>query len=386
MSSIRNALTQAKDFNENNIGFTEPKVKDGRFNGYVTNPELDNNANLYILTDPILTSYGLSEYIAKEGEKPSYSITVKNKSLVTEYQNSANNLFEKVNVLSDNLKDYFIKHNSLMLNAKEAKKLKTNPNMVQAYVNSCIKQDRNEQDEIKLKIRSDFKTGNPVIQSLTVEKIEIKDDKKISIEKKKINLNDHEDQWSVLKENIKPGCHIQAVIKPSIYWYGNRFGITFNIESLMVMKTVSTIVDIDASDLNANDVNFSPIKKNKDGKGYSALVLNSAKNSIFGKIKTGWTKTQYGVSSYENKPGEFDHSIFIKNVSDIPESVDDVNKFFEFSDGINEKGLDYIMEYKDTIFSPSESKNMTRDIAESVNFNPCVTQDKIMKIKSNLKL
>ena len=376
MASITNALTPAKEFNENNIGFTEPKVKDGRFNGYITNPELDNNANLYILTDPILTSYGMSEYVAKEGEKPSYSITVKNKSLISEYQNSANNLFNKVNVLTENLKDYFIKHNHLMLNAKDASKLKKNPKMVQAWVNNCIKQDKNEQDEIKLKIRSDFKTGRPVLQSLTVEKIEIKDDKKVSIEKKKINLNDSEDPWSVLKENIKPGYHIQAVIKPSIYWYGNRFGITFNIESLMVMKTVSTIVDIKANDLNADDVKFSPAKKNKDGKGYSALVLNSSKNSIFGKIETNWTKTQWGISSYENKPGEFDYSIFIKNVSDIPEAVDDVNNFFEFSDGINEKGIDYIMEYKDTVFSPSDAKSMTRDIAESVNFNPCVTQDK----------
>mgnify|MGYP006422588473 FL=1 len=377
MASITNALTQAKDFNEKNIGFTEPKVKDGRFNGYITNPELDNNANLYILTDPILTSYGLSEYTAKEGEKPSYSIVVKNKSLITEYQNSANNLFNKVNVLTENLKDYFLKHNHLMLNAKDASKLKKKPEMVQAWVNNCIKQDKNEQDEIKLKIRSDFKTGRPVLQSLTVEKIEIKDDKKVSIEKKKINLNDSEDPWSVLRENIKPGYHIQAVIKPSIYWFGNRFGITFNIESLMVMKTASTIVDISASDLNSNDVNFSPIKKNKDGKGYSALVLNSSKNSIFGKIKTEWAKTQYGISSYENKiTGEMDYSTYIKNISDIPESVDDVNNFFEFSEGINEKGIDYIMEYKDTIFGPSEAKSMTRDIAESVNFNPCVTQDK----------
>ena len=114
----------------------------------------------------------------KKEKKPSYSITVKNKSLISEYQNSANNLFNKVNVLSDNLKDYFIKHNSLMLNAKDANKLKKNPKMVQGWVNNCIKQDKNEQDEIKLKIRSDFKTGKPTIQSLTVEKIEIKDDKK----------------------------------------------------------------------------------------------------------------------------------------------------------------------------------------------------------------
>lgn len=393
MTSIPEILTHARNFNEKNIGFTEPKVKDGRFNGYVINPELPEGTNLYVLTGPMLTSYGFSEYVAKDGAQPSYSITVKNKSMNSEHTSSANNLFENVNVLTGSLKEYFITHNSLMLNAKDAAKLKKNPKMVEAWVTSCIKQDRNGEDEIKLKLRTDFKSGKPTLQSLTVEKYEIKDDKNVTIEKKRIDLSKCENPETILKENIKPGSHVEAVVKPNIYWYGNRFGITFNIESLKVLRTVTTTVDINACDLDSDDVKFSPPKKNKDGKGYSALVLNASKNSIYGKIKTAWTKTQYGLSSYENKPGEFDHSVFIKNNTDIEEEVENVTKFFDFSDGINEKCLDYMEEHKDTIFSPSEAKSMTRDIAESVNFNPCVTQDKngddqikfkIMKSDDNL--
>ena len=366
MAQIPEYLVPVIDINEEIIDFTEPKVKDGRFNAYLINTNFSDGTNLYILTDPITTSYGLSEY------QENYSITVKKRSIINE--ESAQKFFDTAETLNGKVKDYFIKHNGLMLNKKDAAKIAKNPKLVQAYVNPCIKQDKNGEDEIKLKVRSDIKSKRPVLQSFTVEKFEIKDDKKITIEKNKINLEDCENPWTVLKENIKPGCHIQAVVKPNIYWYGNRFGVTFNIESLMVLRTISTTVDVNAIDLDAENVGFSPPKKGKDGKGFSALVLNSSKNSLFGKIKTGWIKLPYGISAYENKPGEFDYSIFVKNRTDISESTDEVNNFFEFSNGVNEKVLDYAEEHSTTIFTSKEE--LSRDIIESANFNACVSEDK----------
>jgi hypothetical protein len=366
MAQIPEYLVPVIDINDEIIDFTEPKVKDGRFNAYLINTNFNDGTNLYILTDPISTSYGLSEY------QENYSITVKKKSIINE--ESAQKFFDTVETLNGKLKDYFIKHNGLMLNKKDAAKIAKNPKLVQAYVNPCIKQDRNGEDEIKLKVRSDIKTKRPIIQSFTVEKFEIKDDKKSTLEKTKINLEECENPWSVMKDNIKPGSHIQAVVKPNIYWYGNRFGVSFNIESLMVLRTVSTTVDVNAIDLNADTVGFTPPKKGKDGKGFSALVLNSEKKSLFGKIKTGWIKLPYGISAYENKPGEFDYSIFVKNRTDISESTEDVEKFFEFSNGINDKVLDYAEEHNMTIFTSKEE--LSRDIIESANFNACVSEDK----------
>lgn len=373
MAQIPEYLVPVIDINEDIIDFTEPKVKDGRFNAYMINTNFKDGTNLYILTDPISTSYGLSEY------QDTYSITVKKKSIINE--EAAQKFFDTAETLNGKIKEYFTEHNGLMLNKKDAAKLTKNPKLVQAYINSCIKQDKNGEDEIKLKIRSDSKTKRPVLESFTVEKFEMKKDennkdkmKKVTIDKNKINLNDCENPWAVMKENIKPGCHIQAVVKPNIYWYGNRFGVSFNIESLMVLRTVSTTVDINASDLNAENIGFSPPKKGKDGKGFSALVLNTDKNSLFGKIKTGWMKLPYGISAYENKPGEFDYSIFIKNRTDIAESTQDVEKFFEFSNGLNEKALDYAEEHGTTIFSSKEE--LSRDIIESANFNACVSEDK----------
>ena len=40
-----------------------------------------------------------------------------------------------------------------------------------------------------------------------------------------------ENATDVLKEHIRPGSHVQAVINPSIYWAGSKFGITFNTVS-----------------------------------------------------------------------------------------------------------------------------------------------------------
>ena len=48
--------------------------------------------------------------------------------------------------------------------------------------------------------------------------------------------------------------------------------------------------------------------------------------------------------------------------------------FFEFSNGMNEKALDYAEEHSTTIFTSKEE--LSRDIIESANFNACVSEDK----------
>ena len=300
MTSIPKNLIPVNDFNEQNIGFTEPKMKDNRFNAYVINPELTDGTNLHLKTDPILTSYGLSEYLAQGAKQPVYSITVKNKSFNDEYNQSSDNLFDQCHKLNDKMKKFFLdKVSGLVLNKKDAAKVVKNPKLGEAYVTNIIKQDKNGDDEIKFKIRAD-KNNKPMdLVYLHIEKYEMIDNKKVVLEKNKINLSDYQDPWIILKENIKPGSHIQAVIKPNIYWYGNRFGISFHIEALSVSKSNVTTVDIKACNLTNSLIGFSIPKKNKDpSKGFSALVLNNEKKSLFGKIETGWIKLPYGISSY----------------------------------------------------------------------------------------
>lgn len=373
-------IIKAENLNDNSFTFTDFNLdKDKRLKTYIhsteliENPDLKNK-NLIILTGPMITSYGFSEYQGKP------SLTAKFQSNINDGQETAD-IFKSFCVeLNEKMKSLFTENASKLLNTKEASKIKKNPKMLQAWINQIVKKDKNGVEEIKFSIRQDSKTKKINLPNFTVEKYKIntvngKKSKEV-IEKKKIDLMKCENQFNVLREHIKPGSHVQALVNPSLYWYKNKFGISLGIEALCVLKANSTTVDNNAIDLSSSSISFSPPKKNKDGVGYSALVLNSETGGLSGKILTGSLKLPYGISEYENTPGSFDQSIVLMNQSD-DDCADSNNKFFEYSEGLNDAALEYAEEHRDTIFKkPDDDEELTRDIIESAYFNPCLTQNK----------
>ena len=370
---IPNNLIKAEELNADSFNFSDIKVKDGRVYVYVHNARStdDKNKDFNVLTAPMKGTYGFSEF------QGSCSMTVKAQSITDSDQAGAEQFLDFCKCLQERAKEYFIQNAKSILSPKDAKKLEKNPKLVQAFMNPIVKKDKNGEEEIKFKVKTDKDRKLMNLTTLTVEKYKIENKKKKSIEKNKIDLMKCENQIDVLKENIKPGSHVQCVVKPSVYWYGNKFGISFSIEALMVLKSSSTTVDNEAIDLDPETIGFSPPKKNKDGIGYSSLVLNKKTNSLNGKIKTGALRLTYGVSGYENTPGgPLDQSIVLMNQTDMSEHNEANEKLFLFSEGLNEAALDFAVEHKDILFKTNDEEELTRDLIESGYFNPCVSQNK----------
>ena len=374
-STTKNTLPQnllkAEELNEESFTFTNLELKNGRVNVYVHNPKINGKyKDFNALTVPMMTSYGFSNY------QGTMSITVKPKGITPEDQKAAQNFMDFCKTMQEKTKEYFIENQKHILSPKDQTKLKKNPKILQAWLNPIVKKDKNGEEEIRFKIRTD-KDSNITLQKFTLEKYKIENNQRKSIEKNKIDLKQCENPAAVLSEHIKPGSHVQAVITPSVYWYGNKFGVTWTVEALMVLRSNSTTVDNEAIDLDIETIGFSPPKKNKDGVGYSALVLNTKTNGLSGKIRTGALRLAYGISEYENTPGAaLDQSIVLMNQSDISEFTEANEKLFSYSEGLNEAALDYAEEHKDILFKKDDDEELTRDLIESGYFNPCVTQNK----------
>ena len=363
-------LITVNELNDNSFKFTDIDFKDGKLKAYIhSNKEINGkNIPLNILTNSLITSYGLSDF------QGTLSITCKFQSNIDNDEDEKFKTF--CNKLQEKAKEVFIANAKKFLPKKDADKLIAKPKLISAYFNPVIKKDKNDVEEIKFKIRTDNKTSNPLLQALTVEKYKLENENKKTISKEKIDLTKLRDAANVLKEHIRPGSHIQAVINPSLYWVNNKFGITFHIQALMVLKSLSTTIDNKAIDLDPDSISFSPPKKNKDGIGYSALVLNKNTNGLSGKILTGSFLIPYGISEYENNPGVFDQSIVIMNRTNEDESIEANNKFFNYAKQLNETCLDYAEEYKEILFKEGKDEDFNRDDIESGYFNPCVSQSK----------
>ena len=365
-----NTLINVNELNDKSYEFSDINFVDNRLKAYIHSSEEVNGKNipLNILTNALITSYGMSDY------QGSLSITCKFQS------NIDNDEDEKFKTFCSNLqeeaKKVFIENAKKFLPKKDADKLIAKPKLISAYFNPIIKKDKNDIEEVKFKIRTDTKTSKPLLQALTVEKFQIENGNKKTISKEKIDLSKLRESATVMKEHIRPGSHIQAVINPSLYWVNNKFGVTFNIQALMVLKSLSTTVDNKAIDLDPDSIGFSPPKKNKDGVGYSALVLNKSTNGLSGKILTSSFKLAYGISEYENSPGVFDQSIVVMNQTNDDESIEANDKFFEYAKQLNEVALDYAEEHKEILFKEGKDDDFTKEEIETAYFNKCVSQNK----------
>jgi hypothetical protein len=365
-----NTLINVNELNDKSFKFTDINFVDNRLKANIYSSKEVNGKNLpfNLLTDALITSYGMSDY------QGSLSITCKFQSNIDDDKDEK---FKKFcNDLQEEAKKVFIENAKKFLSKKDADKLIAKPKLISAYFNPIIKKDKNDVEEVKFKIRTDIKTSKPLLPALTVEKFQMENDNKKTISKEKIDLSKLKDAVNVMKENIRPGSHIQAVISPSIYWVNNKFGITFNIQALMVLKSLSTTIDNKAIDLDPNSIGFSPPKKNKDGVGYSALVLNKSTNGLSGKILTSSFKLAYGISEYENSPGTFDQSIVIMNQTNDDKSIEANDKFFEYAKQLNEVGLNYAEEHKEILFKEGKDEDFTKEEIEAAYFNKCVSQNK----------
>ncbi len=152
--SLPNNLMKAGDLNDKSYEFSQFNVADNRVKAYVhsTSSNDDRNKNLNILTGPMVASYGFSDF------QGSLSVTVKFKTNIEGEQTSADNFRDFCSSLHGDLKEYFSENASKILPKKDHAKLAKNPKLIQAYMNPIIKKDKNGEEEVKLKVRTDTKT------------------------------------------------------------------------------------------------------------------------------------------------------------------------------------------------------------------------------------
>lgn len=363
-------VIKIKDFNTDNIIITEPKVnpKTNNFQAAILNAT--NKKPLLIEFAPTTVIYRIIDY---QGNKK-FSITIKNITNIQDSKEDVQKLFNSCEELNEMCIQYILDNKKTILKPKEASKITRDLAESPAFMGPCMTKDSRDEDQIKLNIMTDYDSEKPNL-FVVVEKTTDNGNGEIKTTKETLNWDDYEDPWKKLQDIVKPGMHIQGVIQPRIYFVNSKVGINFKLHALKVSASSKNINDTEAINLDIDHVGFSDPKLNKDNK-WNALVLNTSNKTAFGKIIGSYHRCIYGVSKYESQAGTNDYSIYIKKETDLPQEQQGVENLFDFSSGFIEKGIDYIMEHKDTLFKQKESKKMTREIAESAYFNSVISTDK----------
>ena len=364
---------------KDNIIITEPKQ----------NPKTNNNmaAILNAITKkPLLIEfastsviYGINDY---QGNKK-FSLTIKNLTNMIDSKESVGKLFDICGELNEMCIQYILDNKKTILKPKEASKLTRDLAESPAFFGPCMTKDNRDEDQIKLNIMTDYDSDKPNL-FVVVEKTADDGKGNMTTTKENLNWDDYEDPWKKLKEVIKPGMHIQGVIQPRIYFVNSKVGINFKLHALKVTKSTKNVNDTEAVNLDIEQVGFSDPKKKDDR--WNSLVLNTKNNTVFGKIIGSYHRCTYGVSKYESQAGTTDYSIYIKKETDLPQEQQGVDNIFDFSNGMSEKAIDFIMQHKNELFKIKEAKKMTREIAESAYFNSIVGSDKEGNEQIKLKI
>ena len=373
-------VIKIKDLSSDNIIITEPKLnpKTNAYQAAILNATTKKPLLIEFAQTSVI--YGINDY---QGNKK-YSITIKNLTNVGEAKEDVQKLFDVCGDINEMCIQYILDNKKTILKPKEASKLTRDLAESPAFFGPCMTKDNRDDDQIKLNIMSDYDSDKPNL-FVVLEKTTDDGKGKVKTTKESMNWDDHDDPWKKLQEIVRPGMHIQGVIQPRIYFVNSKVGINFKIHALKVSKSSKNVNDTEAINLDIEQVGFSEPKMNKDNK-WNSLVLNTKNNTVFGKIIGSFHRCIYGVSMYESQAGTADYSIYIKKETDLPQEQQGVDNLFEFSSGLNEKGIDFIMEHKDSLFKPKEAKKMTREIAESAYFNSIIGSDKEGNEQIKLKI
>ena len=135
-------------------------------------------------------------------------------------------------------------------------------------------------------------------------------------------------------------------------------------------KQNTEVIKID--DLSKDIIIITEPKQNPKTNNNQAAILNDANKKPL-LIEFAPTSVIYGINDYQ---GNKKFSITIKNLTNINDSKDSVQKLFNIGSELNEMCIQYILDNKKSILKPKEASKLTRDLAESpAFFGPCMTKD-----------
>ena len=98
-----------------------------------------------------------------------------------------------------------------------------------AYFNKCISLNKNDEEQVKLRINKDSE-GIP--QFICYEYDDFNDDST----RTEVKWSEMKDVSNDIKSIIKGGSHVRAIIQPRIYFISNKVGINFKLIELHVNK------------------------------------------------------------------------------------------------------------------------------------------------------
>ena len=139
-----NTLINVNELNDKSFKFTDINFVDNRLKAYIQSTKEVNGKNLpfNLLTDALITSYGMSDY------QGSLSITCKFQSNIDDDKDEK---FKKFcNDLQEEAKKVFIENAKKFLSKKDADKLIAKPKLISAYFNPIIKKDKNDGNGLQI--------------------------------------------------------------------------------------------------------------------------------------------------------------------------------------------------------------------------------------------
>ena len=113
----------------------------------------------------------------------------------------------------------------------EAKKM-TRKLAETAYSNNIISNDKEGNDQIKLKIT---KTREEQLPNFTLIEEIMGDDKEIK--RNEIEWSSYDEPWEELRKIVRAGMHVKPIIQPRIYIVNNKVGISYILNELIVRKS-----------------------------------------------------------------------------------------------------------------------------------------------------
>ena len=156
------------------------------------------------------------------------SIVVMNQSDDDNSTDANTKFFEYSEGLNEFALDYVEEHKDTIFKKPDDDEL-TRDIIESAYFNPCVTQNKNGDDQIKFKI---IKDDDGIPQFSCYEYDDFADDDT----KKEVNWSEMDNVTTDIKEIIRGGSHVRAIVQPRIYFISNKIGINYRLMELHILK------------------------------------------------------------------------------------------------------------------------------------------------------
>jgi hypothetical protein len=223
--------TEVKDLDIDHFGFSEPKPdKNGRLSSIVLNTKNKTTSGKFI-GGYHRCKYGISKYEQQNSGVCEYSLYVDNQTDIPQETEAVQNFMDFSAQLYDKVIDFILEYKDELFKKSEAKKM-TRKLAESAYSNNIISNDKEGNDQIKLKIT---KTRDDQLPNFTLIE-EIMGDNK-EIQRNEIEWSSYDEPWEELRKIVRAGMHVKPIIQPRIYIVNNKVGISYILNELIVRKS-----------------------------------------------------------------------------------------------------------------------------------------------------